>query len=191
MKRWILGLFLLQLSAVAFSEEYGHYDVVKVISVTGASTPNPQATVNVAYLNQILDDLGSHAGTWPPQFNSVEDRHRAEHDVTALSNMLDTIAENFSHSPPMLPRLAALHGFGHNLDIPGSSQKAEALFIKLLICNDRSNGGELDRFIFVPRSSTKGQRPEQLSSTVDHSDIRGSRPRPRHHNRDSSGAASD
>jgi hypothetical protein len=91
LKHWILGLFLLQLSAIAFSKEYGHYDVGRVLSVAGASTPNPQVTVNVAYLNQILDDLGSHAGTWPPQFDSAEDRHRAEHDVTALSNMLDTI----------------------------------------------------------------------------------------------------
>jgi hypothetical protein len=32
----------------------------------------------------------------------------------------------------MLLRLAVLHGFGHNLDIPGSSEKAEALFTKLL-----------------------------------------------------------
>jgi len=132
MKRWIFGLVLLQLSAVAFSKEYGHYDVVKVIAVSGASTPNPQVTVNVAYFTQILDDLGSHAGTWPPQFDSAEDRHRAEHDVTALSTLLDVLAEDFSHNPPLLLRLAMLHGFGHNLDIPGSSQKAEALFTRLL-----------------------------------------------------------
>jgi predicted Zn-dependent protease len=132
MKRWILGLCLLQLSAIAFGKEYGHYDVTTVLSITGAGTPNPQATLNVAYLNQILDDLGSHAGTWPPQFDSAEDRRRAEHDVTVLANMLDTLAESFSHNPSMLLRLAVLHGFGHNLDIPGAAEKAEALFIELL-----------------------------------------------------------
>jgi hypothetical protein len=132
MKRWIFGLFLLQLSAVAFSKEYGHYDVVKVISVTGASTPNPQATVEVAYLNQILDDLESHAGLWPPQFDSADDRHRAEHDVAVLSDRLKIIAEQFAHSPPMLLRVGALNSIGNNLDIPGCFEKAEAAFTKLL-----------------------------------------------------------
>jgi xanthine dehydrogenase accessory factor len=64
-------------------------------------------------------------------------------------------------------------------------------FIGLLICNDLSSSRVFNGFIFGARSSTKGQRPEQRVSTVDHSDIRGSKPQPRHHNRDSSGAASD
>ena len=62
----------------------------------------------------------------------------------------------------------------------------------LLICNNLSSSNVFDGFISASRSSTTEQRPEQQHlSTVDHSDIRGSRPEPCHHNRDSSGAASD
>lgn len=132
MNRWIVGIFFLPLCALAHAKEYGHYEVSKVISVSGIETGKPSATVNLVYFSQILDDLGSHASIWPPQFDSIDDRHRAEHDVYLLSNMLDPVADNFSHSTPMLLRLGMLHGFGHNLDIPGSSEKAEAVFTKLL-----------------------------------------------------------
>lgn len=132
MKSWVLTLMLAQLSTVALGAEYGHYDLAKVISISRASTRDPRATVNMPYLGRILDDLNSHVGIWPPQFDSAEDRRRAEHDVTALSNMLDTFVEDHSVEPPLILRLALLHGFGHNLDIPGSGGMAEELFIALL-----------------------------------------------------------
>jgi tetratricopeptide (TPR) repeat protein len=132
MRRWIAGILLLQICCAAQAKEYGHYDISKVISVAGAQSGQHTATINIAYLTQMLDDLGSHASGYPPQFDSPEDRQRAQRDVSLLSKMLDTVAEHFSHDPPMLMRLAMLHAYGHNLDIPGSDEQAEATFKKLL-----------------------------------------------------------
>jgi len=118
---------------IALAYEYAHYDVKKVVTVTQAAAPEkPSATVNIAYLSLILDDLSHHASTYPPHFESADDRKRAEHDVTAISGMLDPLADNFAHNPDLLMRLALLHAFGHNLDIPDSSQKAVAAFTALL-----------------------------------------------------------
>ena len=132
MKSWVLTLLLAQLGTAALGAEYGHYDLARVISINGASTRDRRATVNMPYLGRILDDLNSHVGVWPPQFDSAEDRRRAEHDVSALSNMLDTFVEDHSVGSPLILRLALLHAYGHNLDIPGSGEAAEELFIALL-----------------------------------------------------------
>ena len=118
---------------ISLAYEYAHYDIKKVVTVTQAAAPEkPSATVNIAYLSLILDDLSRHASTYPPHFESADDRKRAEHDVIAISGMLDPLADNFAHNPDLLMRLALLHAFGHNLDVPDSSQKAVAAFTALL-----------------------------------------------------------
>jgi tetratricopeptide (TPR) repeat protein len=124
-------LALCHLTVFAQAKEYGHYDIGSVVTVAEAVPGKPSATVNIAYFVQIMNDLGSHAGTYPPNFDSIDDRHRAEYDVSALSNVLDAIADNF-HDKSMLLRLALLHSVGNNLDIPDSGQKAIAVFDKVL-----------------------------------------------------------
>jgi tetratricopeptide (TPR) repeat protein len=117
---------------IALARAYGHYDIKKVVTVTEAAPGKPTASINIAYLSQILDDLSRHASTYPPHFESADDRRRAEHDLSAISAVLDPLTESFSHNPDLLMRVALLHAFGHNLDIPDSSQKAVAAFTTLL-----------------------------------------------------------
>ena len=62
---------------LALVQAYGSYDLRKIISVTETAPGKPAATVNVAYLTQILDDLGRHAGMYPPHFEFADDRQRA------------------------------------------------------------------------------------------------------------------
>jgi tetratricopeptide (TPR) repeat protein len=117
---------------LALGQQYGHYDIQKIFSVSDAAPGKSSVTINVVYFSQVLDDLGRHAGMYPPQFDSADDRQRAEHDVSAISSLLDPMAANFSHSPPLLLRLGQLHAIGHNLDIPDSGEKAIAAFTTLL-----------------------------------------------------------
>ena len=131
MRTLLAVIVLCHLSASAHAKEFGHYDISSVISIDKSVPEKPTATVNISYFVQILNDLGSHAGNWPPPFDTVDDRHRAEHDVTVLSGLLDTVADNF-HDESLLLRLALLHSVGHNLDIPGSGEKAVAVFDKVI-----------------------------------------------------------
>jgi hypothetical protein len=131
MKRALNVLLLCSIPSVVLATEYGHYDPKTVVSLSETTPGKPSVTINVPYFVQILSDLGSHAGTWPVKFDSIDDRHRAEHDVALLSAQLDTIADNF-RDESMLLRLALLHAVGHNLDIPGSGEKAVAIFDKVL-----------------------------------------------------------
>ncbi len=131
MKRAFIILVLCSTSATAQAMEYGHYDVKSVVSISESAPGKPSVTVNVAYFVQILNDLGTHAGTWPVHFDSADDQHRAEHDVVSLSALLDPLADNFN-TKALLLRLALLHAVGYNLDIPGADEKAVAVFNKAL-----------------------------------------------------------
>jgi predicted Zn-dependent protease len=127
-----MAVLLLAFGAVAHAREFGRYDVKKVISLAAPAPGTPAATVDIVYLDRILDDLAAHAKTYPVHFDSAADRHRAERDVATLSSLLDPLAEKFSQSPPMLLRLGLLHAIGHNLDIPDSADKAVAAYTTLL-----------------------------------------------------------
>jgi hypothetical protein len=116
----------------ALAQEYGYYQLNKVITLTEPTPGNHSVTVNILYLSQILDDLGRHASGYPAKFEFADDRPRAEKDVTTISNMLDPLTDNPGTSPLLLLRLGILHAIGFNLDIPDSFQKASTAFTKLL-----------------------------------------------------------
>jgi hypothetical protein len=131
MRAFIVPL-LCFISSIVAAAEYGHYDVKKVVSLSEPTTGKPTVTINVPYFVEVLNDLGAHAGTYPVQFDSGDDRHRAEHDVVLLSALLDTAADSFSDNKSILLRLALLHAVGHNLEIPGSDKKAVIIFDNVL-----------------------------------------------------------
>ncbi len=131
MKRILNVLLFCSISSAVLAAEYGHYDPKTVVSLSETTPGKPSVTINVPYFVEILNDLGSHAGSWPVKFDSIDDRHRAEHDVASLSAQLDIVADNF-RDESMLLRLALLHTVGHNLDIPGAGEKAVAVFDKVL-----------------------------------------------------------
>jgi tetratricopeptide (TPR) repeat protein len=116
---------------LALAHEYGYYQLGKLVSI-GTDPGKRSVSTDVVLLSQILDDLGRHAGGYPPHFEFADDRKRAEKDVTTISNVLGPLTDNFSENPPMLLRVAILHAIGFNLDVPDSFPKAVSTFDKLL-----------------------------------------------------------
>ncbi len=116
----------------ALAQDYGRYDLRRVFSLAQGPAGKSSVNIDIAYLSRILDDLGRHAGTYPPNFASTEDRQRAERDVSAVSKAFEPIYSNIAGNPQLLLRLALLHAFAHNLDVAGSAEKAAAEFDALL-----------------------------------------------------------
>jgi tetratricopeptide (TPR) repeat protein len=142
---------------IALARSYGRYDIKQLVTVTEVAPGKHSATINIAYLSQILDDLGRHASTYPPHFETAEDRQRAEHDLSAISGVLDPLSADISHSPPLLMRLALLHVFGHNLDIPDSSQKAVAAFNTLLNLTPNDPQANYRYGVFLATTTKSGE----------------------------------
>lgn len=120
---------LLFIFSFAQAKEYGRYDLKRVVPETPSGK---QHHVDGRYLDQILNDLGLHARNYPPRFDTPADKERAVRDVKDLSGSLDILIDGPSPNSELLFRAGFLNSIGHNLDIPGSADKANSIFQKLL-----------------------------------------------------------
>jgi tetratricopeptide (TPR) repeat protein len=142
---------------IALWQEYGHYDVTKIATVTETAPGKHSVTVNVAYLSQVLDDLERHAGTYPVHFQLPDDRQRAERDVTAISGLLDPLSQDLAHSAPLQLRLGLLHAIGFNLDIPDSHEKAVRAFSTLMELTPNDPQANYRYGAFLAATTRKGE----------------------------------
>lgn len=127
----IFALSLFFIVSLAHSKPYGQHDMKRVLTVSESPAGKKQ-NINIKHLDQVLDDLALHARSYPPQFDTQPDKQRAIQDVKTLSGMLDVILKEPNPSAEFLWRAGFLNSMGHNLDIPGSAEKAAAQFEKLL-----------------------------------------------------------
>ncbi len=131
MRKYLLTLLILLACSVAYAKEYGTYDPKRALTVS--ETPaGKKYGFDVPYLDKILNDLAAHAKNYPPQFDTPGDRQRAVQDVKVLSGMLDILITGPTPNPELLRRAGFLNSIGHNLDIPGSAEKAGSIFRNLL-----------------------------------------------------------
>lgn len=132
MKQIILPLILLcSFSTLCFAKEYGKYDPKKVI-IAAKTESGTQYSLDLQYLDTILEDLTAHAGGYPPKFSSENERNAAKEDVTYLSDMLNIITNTPKPAVEILKRTSLLNTIGHNLDIAGTAERADRDYQKLL-----------------------------------------------------------
>lgn len=127
----ILTLFLFALVG-AHAKEYPKYDMKRVFPGSGSAS-NTGLGVDAKYLNELLDDLSSHALNYPPQFDTIEQRQRAVLDVVTISGILKTVTSHPDTDPEMLLQLSVLNSIGHNLNIDGAANEASRSFQRLLV----------------------------------------------------------
>jgi len=77
----VLALILLHVVAPAHAKEYGHYDLKQLVTLSESASGQHSATINFRHMDQVLDDLAVHAGSYPVRFDSADDARRAQLDV--------------------------------------------------------------------------------------------------------------
>jgi tetratricopeptide (TPR) repeat protein len=128
---FLLAFFVLSAASTASAAKYGNYDLERLVRVS--ETPSGKAySIDTAYLDQVIRDLSVHAGSYPTQFDTPQDKQRATQDAKALSGMLDILINVPSPNPELLFRAGYVNIIGYNLDIAGAAEKADAIFRKLL-----------------------------------------------------------
>ena len=145
MRPILLAILVLLAAPHAAAQEYGHYDLAHRLLTTsdaadparvspsgGGSAAGMQHGIDVEYLDQVINDLGRHAKNYPPKFDTPQDKERAIKDVTMLSGVLDGILGTPPAAPDLLLRAGLVNSIGHNLDIPGTGNRANAIFLQLL-----------------------------------------------------------
>ena len=131
MRPGLLALSILLTCSGAFAKEYGNYDPKRMLG-TAETSAGKKHSLDAIYLDQMLNDLASHAKNYPARFDTPQDRQRAVQDVKVLSGMLDILINGPNPNPELLLRAGFLNSMGHNLDIAGSADKANAIFQRLL-----------------------------------------------------------
>lgn len=121
----------LVLATGAGAREYGHYDTQRLLTVKETAAGKKYG-FDVGYLDRMLKDLSAHAENYPPHFDTPEDRQRATRNLQVLSGMLDQLINVPSPSSELLARAARVNCMAYNLDIPGSGEKADAIFRRFL-----------------------------------------------------------
>lgn len=131
MRKLLFSVFALSLAIGAHAKEYGTYDPQRLLTVS--ETPSGKKyNFDGAYLDHMLNDLSAHAKNYPPQFDTPEDKQRAAQDVKTVSGMLDILIDGPKPDRELLLRAGYLNSIGHNLEVPGSAAKANAIFKRLL-----------------------------------------------------------
>jgi hypothetical protein len=146
-------LILLLLPTRLLAQEYGHFDLSKVMEVSEKGGQF-HAEISFSYLDRVLQDLQSHAMDYPPRFDSVKDRKRAEADVRKLDLMLGVVLKQ-EGSPDLLWRAAQLSTMAYALDMPGAAQRAEVLFAQLLDLKPKDGRAEYRFGLFL---ASKGEQ---------------------------------
>jgi len=123
-------LFSLGASSL-FGQPYGSYDLGPLVN-KGGSGPETDPNGKMRFLDRVLDDLVHHAIDYPVHFEQPGDQARATKDVVKLSTWMDTLINVLNPPIYFLKRAGMLASIGHNLDIPGMAQKADAIFQKWL-----------------------------------------------------------
>lgn len=127
----ILALSMSFASTCIYAREYGKYDLNRIRTIEETSSGKKYG-IDEKYLDTMLHDLGFHARNSPPQFDTGEDRIRAVLDVRAMSGIFDAVLSDPKPNTELLVRAGFLNIIGRNLDIPGSSEKADTYFRSLL-----------------------------------------------------------
>jgi len=131
MRNLLVAIAVVLAASSVSAKEYGNYDLKKLLTVAETSA-GKEYGFDVASLDHILNDLAVHAKNYPPRFDTPRDKERATQDVKALSAILDILINVPAPNPELLVRAGFINSMGHNLDIPGAAEKANAIFLKLL-----------------------------------------------------------
>ena len=141
MRKLFLAVLILLAAPHASAQEYGHYDLKRLFTSSGAaggkqseaaSAADKLHALDLGYLDQVMNDLSIHAKNYPPRFDTPQDKERAIRDATALAGVLDIVLQDPATDPEVLLRAGLVNSIGHNLDIPGAGNKANAIFVRLL-----------------------------------------------------------
>lgn len=135
LRRVTLFVLLLGLVAsTAFARPYGRHDMRRALGVRDTAE-GQQRYVDTGFIRQVLGDLYAHASNFPPQFDTEQDRQRAQKDIQFIMHALSVLVEKPAPDPRLLLDAAIACSIGHNFDIPRAAENAVKYFERLLALN--------------------------------------------------------
>lgn len=136
---------------------YAEYDLSQVLPKGASKT---DAGLDLVFLDQVLNDLSTHALYYPPIFANEDEQARAVADVRLLIKVMQPITKRKVIPSSALLRLGLLHLLAWNLEIPNS----QPLALKYLqaFLRGTPNDGYANYLLGVYYAGTAKQQQESI-----------------------------
>lgn len=122
----IFSVFVALVSVAALAAPYKPEDVKQIVKKNKIG----EYVFDLKVLDAHIKNLMLHTANYPPKFDSESDKMQATKDIIFLTNMMETLVNDPKPDPEILWRVGLLCGLGYNLDLPGMSRTADAVFKK-------------------------------------------------------------
>ncbi|MDO4435948.1 MAG: hypothetical protein Q4B71_05950 [Cardiobacteriaceae bacterium] len=128
MKKLVLSVILASqlFTQASFAQSYPQLDVKAAVGET---------SVNFEVLEQSIQTLQQFAGTYPPVFDTIEDKERAQQDSAHIAHVFNVLlesktidAKNPEHQNQFL-MMARNAWVAHNLDLKGARENAKKYYL--------------------------------------------------------------
>ena len=105
--------------------------------------PKTVASWSLEQIDKSLDTAFRHARSYPPRFDSEQQRNNIEKELKVVIAQLETMLAGSGSNPEILFRLGKANTFAYNLDIEGSGKKAQQHFSQLFSIEKNHTDGHL------------------------------------------------
>lgn len=161
--RTLLSILAWALTLVAAPCLAGSPPLAAVPSAPPPAAKTRPKALDLKQIDKVCARIERHARDYPPTFADDHERSAVENELRGVLDLLDAAWEKNSGALQVntgfLVRLGFLHSLGHNLDFPGSPEKADLAFRQLLaVAPEHPQGNYLyGMFLFnVPGYQAEG-----------------------------------
>jgi tetratricopeptide (TPR) repeat protein len=128
-KSVLTALLCLAAASALHARPYGDYELGRILE---KNETGQGGRLNVGYINTIMEDLRTHAESYPTHFDTPNDQVRARRDVLQLTGLLEILGQDANAPIDILLRLGVLGHMGYNLEMPRMGDVAKTYFAKAL-----------------------------------------------------------
>lgn len=128
----LLATLMLSLGISVSAREFKHYETQPIVIVSRSPEGKKLVRIDMDYLDATLRNMAAQANRYPPQFDTPQDKERALKDVRDLVGLMSLLVDASPSNTDLLFRAARTFGMAHNMDVPGTAEKADELFRQLL-----------------------------------------------------------
>ena len=125
--------------------------------ITGTSLAK-DITFSLESIDKSLASVSSHAQSWPPKFESDAERQMFEGELKNVIALLDAAVSQNPDDAVLLSRHGLAHALGHNLDFPGSAEKAIHSYEHLLALHPDNPRANYDYGAFLCGTAVGGEK---------------------------------
>jgi tetratricopeptide (TPR) repeat protein len=129
MNKLIIALTLLTLNFDLEAKDW-KYPVSDITSSHETADKKTSPVINYDVLSSHLNEIGVHAGHYPPNFSNDDERKEVEERLNSVIAATEKLLDE-SKEERLVFYSAMLNMMGHNLDIPKTGQRADSYFLYL------------------------------------------------------------